>query len=99
MGNNPSQDWTNVLAKPSFFAVLMIYWLWYTISIVPGQTQTRMKTTTINPPAEVSVDVKAFKHLELPKKRKNQVERLLHFLMRETDSDKRTSIFGADPFK
>jgi hypothetical protein len=64
-----------------------------------GQTQTSMKTTTLNPSMVESADVKAFKHFELPKKRKNHAERLLHFLLRETDSDKRISVFGADPFK
>ena len=42
---------------------------------------------------------KEIKRLETNKKRKNYTEQFLQFLSRETSSDKRTNIFGTDPFK
>jgi hypothetical protein len=58
-----------------------------------------MKTTVLNPQLEESINNKQFKDIDLSKKRKGYTEKLLHFLIRETDSDKRMSVFGMDPFK
>jgi hypothetical protein len=44
-------------------------------------------------------EVRDLKQSEYNKKRKNYAEKLLHFLSRETNSEKRANLFGSDPFK
>jgi hypothetical protein len=80
-----------------FQGFLRVFAQWHVISMGIGTNPIKMKTT-LTPELE-SFGNKVIKRVETNKKRKNYTEQFLQFLSRETSSEKRTNIFGADPFK